>query len=84
MLLPIAFVIMVFVSLIRQIARGTAIALGPISHGRGRCGTSTMIASAPAATAARAIGVTLSRMPIPCDGSATTGKWLLHGSPVLR
>src|SRR6059058_4921829 len=33
-----------------------------------------MIPSAPAATAARAMGITLSRRPVPCDGSAMMGK----------
>ena len=33
-----------------------------------------MIPSAPAATAARAMGITLSRSPVPCDGSAMMGR----------
>src|SRR5207247_334542 len=33
-----------------------------------------MMPSAPAATAARAMGITLSRSPVPCDGSAMMGK----------
>jgi hypothetical protein len=32
--------------------------------------------SAPAATAARAIGATLSRRPVPWLGSTTIGRWL--------
>src|SRR6267143_991553 len=36
--------------------------------------TSTMMPSAPAATAARAIGITLSRKPVPWDGSAMIGR----------
>ena len=36
--------------------------------------TSTMMPSAPAATAARAIGITLSLSPVPCDGSAMIGR----------
>jgi len=37
--------------------------------------TSISRPSAPAATAARAIGTTLSRRPVPCEGSAHIGKW---------
>src|SRR5579859_5846532 len=36
--------------------------------------TSTMIPSAPAATAARASAGTMSRRPVPCEGSPTMGK----------
>ncbi len=36
--------------------------------------TSTMIPSAPAATAASAIGATSVRPPVPCDGSTITGR----------
>src|SRR3954447_3935455 len=36
--------------------------------------TSISSASAPAATDARAIGGTLSRLPVPCDGSAVIGR----------
>ena len=36
--------------------------------------TSTSRPSAPAATAARAMGTTLSRRPVPCEGSATIGR----------
>src|SRR6185295_3145843 len=36
--------------------------------------TSTMMPSAPAATAARAIGITFSLRPVPCDGSAMIGR----------
>ncbi len=35
-----------------------------------------MSPSAPAATAARAIGITLSRRPVPWLGSTTIGRWL--------
>src|SRR5690348_510530 len=37
--------------------------------------TSSSKPSAPAATAARAMGTTLSRRPVPCEGSASMGKW---------
>ena len=38
--------------------------------------TSMIRPSAPAAMAARAIGATLSRRPVPWLGSAMTGRWL--------
>ncbi len=38
--------------------------------------TSTMIPSAPAASAASASGATRYHLPVPCDGSAITGRWL--------
>src|SRR5438876_532786 len=38
--------------------------------------TSTINPAAPAATAAKAIGCTLSRLPVPWLGSTMIGKWL--------
>src|SRR5689334_24648660 len=41
----------------------------------GQLCTSTSRPSAPAAMAARPMGATFSRRPVPCDGSASIGKW---------
>src|SRR5262249_12195847 len=41
----------------------------------GQLWTSISRPSAPAAMAARPMGATLSRRPVPCEGSATIGRW---------
>ena len=47
------------------------------SSARGGSGwTSMMIASAPTAAAASAIGRTSERWPVPCDGSTMIGRWV--------
>ena len=60
----------------RRTAPGRATGSRRRARGRGSGCTSTIRPSAPAATAARASGSTLSRLPVPWLGSTMMGRWL--------